>query len=892
MFATAKIPLAQAQVTSDNTTGTQVTNNDGVAEITGGETRGDNLFHSFQDFSVPMNNEAFFNNADNIGNIFSRVTGGNISNIDGIIRANGSANLFLVNPAGIMFGEGASLNLGGSFYGSTADSILFEDGEFSAADLDSPPLLTVNAPIGFSFRDNPGDIASNGANLIVTPEQTLALLGGNINVEGETVGGSGSNVRLGSLTQSGTIDLNENGSLSFPELAARGNVSLSNEALVFVQGNEGSSININAANLSLTSGTLLVAGIASDSGFTDAQAGDISINLTEDLTMDNSAITNSNFGMGNSGNVKVEARNVLFANGGTISNFSDGISNIGSISIMATEDISFEGVSSTIFSGINNTLGEQATGTLGTIDLTAQNLNLEDGGGISSAVANSNDSGDITVNVADTIRIDGTGLITQADGTVGELPSIINSNISGGNGNSGNIKIDAQNLLLNNGGAINAANLGTGNSGDIDINVDSLSITERGVITGAVFGAGNGGDINIDAEERVSVMGNVNFLSFISAGIGLNATGEAGNIKIETPQLILQDAAVDANVFGAGNGGDIDINAEERVTVIGSSESSSFISADIFSNATGEAGNIKIETPQLILQDASVSTDVLGNGEGGTIDISASDYIELSNTSLIQADVSPGSTGNGGNLNIETGQLTLNDGSQISATTLGNGNAGNVTIIANESISLSGVNEVSRGGIFASAIIENGDSGNIDLTTGELTISDGAIIAASNFPSFGENSTSAPGTGEPGNITIAADNISLESEGRIEAVTQSETGTGANISLEVADTISLRGSSFISAEALGNANGGNLSIDTNFIVAFPNGNNDIIASAAQGQGGNIDVVAESLLGIEERPLNPFTNDINASSEFGLDGDISIDTPDINPLQGAAELPVG
>ncbi|MEL7011015.1 MAG: hypothetical protein AAGM29_20820, partial [Cyanobacteria bacterium J06588_4] len=72
LFATAKIPLAQAQVTSDNTTGTQVTNNDGVAEITGGETRGDNLFHSFQDFSVPMNNEAFFNNADNIGNIFSR----------------------------------------------------------------------------------------------------------------------------------------------------------------------------------------------------------------------------------------------------------------------------------------------------------------------------------------------------------------------------------------------------------------------------------------------------------------------------------------------------------------------------------------------------------------------------------------------------------------------------------------------------------------------------------------------------------------------------------------------------------------------------------------------------------------------------------------------------
>ncbi len=116
----------QAQVTSDSTVNTQVNQNGNVAEITGGETRGGNLFHSFQDFSVPVNNEAFFNNAESIANIFSRVTGGNISNIDGLIRANGSASLFLINPAGIVFGEGARLDLGGSFYGSTADSILFK----------------------------------------------------------------------------------------------------------------------------------------------------------------------------------------------------------------------------------------------------------------------------------------------------------------------------------------------------------------------------------------------------------------------------------------------------------------------------------------------------------------------------------------------------------------------------------------------------------------------------------------------------------------------------------------------------------------------------------------------------------------------------------------------
>lgn len=150
LLTTGKISLAQ--VTSDGTVNTQVNQNGNVAEITGGETRGGNLFHSFQDFSVGTNETASFLNSNDIANIFSRVTGGNISNIDGLIRSNGSANLFLINPAGILFGENARLDVGGSFYGSSASSILFEEGEFSATDLDNPPVLTINAPIGLNLR--------------------------------------------------------------------------------------------------------------------------------------------------------------------------------------------------------------------------------------------------------------------------------------------------------------------------------------------------------------------------------------------------------------------------------------------------------------------------------------------------------------------------------------------------------------------------------------------------------------------------------------------------------------------------------------------------------------------------------------------------------------------
>ena len=197
--------------------------------IEGGTTAGSNLFHSFQEFSVPTGGEAFFNNTGNIQNIFSRVTGGSITSIDGLIRANGTANLFLLNPNGIVFGSNARLNIGGSFFGSSASSISFADGyEFSATNPNTPPLLTINVPIGLQIGSNPGRIVnqSTGEGLQVLPGKTLALIGGNVQLDNGILFAPGGRVELGGLATPGTVSLNADSSLSFPTGVQRADVSI------------------------------------------------------------------------------------------------------------------------------------------------------------------------------------------------------------------------------------------------------------------------------------------------------------------------------------------------------------------------------------------------------------------------------------------------------------------------------------------------------------------------------------------------------------------------------------------------------------------------------------------------------------------------------------------
>jgi filamentous hemagglutinin family protein len=203
-----------AQVTPDGTLNTTINTVGNNSTITNGTAAGGNLFHSFGQFSIPTGGSATFDlaNTPNISTIFSRVTGSTVSNLDGVIRTVNSSNpvsLFLLNPNGILFGPNASLNIGGSFVGTTASSIKFANGaEFASTATPLPtPLLTVSVPIGLQMGSSPGGIIVQGpghpltvplitvfpsavdetsvpSGLAVKPGHTLSLIGGDVLIAG------------------------------------------------------------------------------------------------------------------------------------------------------------------------------------------------------------------------------------------------------------------------------------------------------------------------------------------------------------------------------------------------------------------------------------------------------------------------------------------------------------------------------------------------------------------------------------------------------------------------------------------------------------------------------------------------------------------------------------
>jgi filamentous hemagglutinin family protein len=296
LLSLVSVDTAIAQVSSDGTLPTTVRSSDSRNfVIENGDRVGANLFHSFREFSVPTGGSAVFNNADDVQNIFSRVTGSNISDIDGLIRTNSSANLFLLNPNGIVFGSKASLSIGGAFVGTTANSIRFANGtEFSTAP-SSSSLLTLSVPTGLQFGAQGGSITNRSqvlgrrgtpAGLQVQPGQAIALIGGDITFDGGRLTASAGQIDLGSVAPNSIVAITPTTptptTLGFrfgcEQVQSFGKIQMLQESVVDTTGTGGGSIQVRAAQLRISNRSSISSNTSGDQN-----GGVINVNTTDSI---------------------------------------------------------------------------------------------------------------------------------------------------------------------------------------------------------------------------------------------------------------------------------------------------------------------------------------------------------------------------------------------------------------------------------------------------------------------------------------------------------------------------------------------------------------------------------------------------------------------------------
>jgi filamentous hemagglutinin family protein len=551
--------------------------------INGGAIRGTNLFHSFEQFSINEGRGAYFANPTGIENIFSRVTGENPSNILGRLGVLGNANLFFINPNGILFGTNASLDVQGSFAGTTANAIQFgELGSFGATNAEVPSqLLTIN-PSAFLFNPiRPGNIVNRatapsrpGSSILglrVGNRENLLLLGGNVNVDGGQLNALGGRVEIGAVAGTGKVGLNADGGLNFPSDVQRADVSFTNGAIAIVNLDKRGDIAITSRNINISGGSFLQAGILPTLGSPDSQAGDITLNATgilqigERSHVENIVDTNA---LGNSGDIRITAGSLSLNGRARLDATTFGQGNGGDILIESRDRVSLDDRAA-----IFNDVEEAGKGTGGNIRISTGSLSVTNGAFITASTDGQGDVGNITIEARDRVSL-------------------------------------GRDARIRNGVEEN----GIGNGGRIHINTRSLSLTDRASISAFNFEQGNAGNLLVDAEEQVSLDKGAGIFNFANIGNG-------GDIRVSTKSLsIADDARLEASTFRQGNTGNIFIEADERVVLKND--------AKIFNgspNGIGNGGDIRISTELLSVADNAVlRTNTSGQGNAGDIFIDAS----------------------------------------------------------------------------------------------------------------------------------------------------------------------------------------------------------------------------------------------------------------------------
>jgi filamentous hemagglutinin family protein len=866
-----------------------------IPEIRGTLIQGDNsanLFHSFSVFNVNANESAEFTaTTQGIANVISRVTGGDVSSIDGPIISNIGADLWLINPSGITFKENASLQVDGSFHASTAKNIDFDDGQFSA-DLEDPnnALLSVASPLAFGFLDsNPKSVIVEQSQLGVGAGKSLSFVGGDVDIQGASLQAPGGQINIIStasagkfflsgpaadtdtFSQLGKVTVSQNSVLSVSESAGSagagdifirgGNFTVNNSRLAAngVDG-YGGFVAINVDDLSLMDGG--VVDVATDGPGVEGIPSGIVVSATNSITISGvdpdpdggsmaSGLYTETFGEGHGGNIDLQTNSLIVQAGGTIdASTGDALdpekqTGIAGDVLIEANDLELTG------GQIRSVSTTKESGDAGFVRISADNVKLSGGGFIDVAafgVGGDASAGGIFVD-ADSISIEGKD--PNPDPNTEPMASGLYSETFG-DGLGGIIELNAASVVMDAGGTITAESKGGGSGGDIRIIASQVSISgAAGIDTStSSTSSGDAGIIFIDADVLTLTDGGT--IESVNEG-----TGIGGLISIETSELSISSGAlIDAATTSTGNAGSIEVDAD-TITITGKPD---------LASATGDAPKADDD------MESGLYTDTFGDGQGGNIDLTANSIVIGAggtidaSTGLAPSEDEPSppvTIGQGGKITIATSKLEMDDGN-VQVNTFSAGEAGSIDISADE-VRLTGDAEIasdvedgatgSGGGLTIDArtiTLESlderapeisadtegtGDAGNISLTASEAIRllkrtpgPDKPGILANSKP--GENNPDIE-LGNAGTITVSTPVLGMiDSEIR----TSAENSAGGNIVIKDATSISLLDSE-INATA-GGINGGEVEIKATDLVYLVDSN---INSTAGGDGGNVNI---------------------------------------------------
>ena len=898
------VPLSLAQVTPPVTSSglhTQVSAPMNLPsgkvqyDITGGTRPGGgaNLFHSFGNFNVPANNIANFLNDSGLAtsNILGRVTAGNPSNIFGMIQTTGfgNANLFLMNPAGIILGPTATLDVGGMATFTTADYLRLADGNlFRAMPNATADALLSAAPVAaFGFLgSNPGAITVQGSQLSVKPGQGISLVGGDITVQSGTLENGtvqpaqltapGGRIHLASVASPGEIltgTLEQASNINGQSFGALGTIQISEKSIIDASGDGGGTVLIRGGRFVLDDSTISANTTGPATGSLTGPGEGIDIQVSQDAVIRNLAVLETNVsenvapGIGSDG-VRVKADRIEIAGVPDFDNFP--------------------------FTGIRSNVAAMSTGgNSGNIKLEANSILVKDLAHVETRTGGAGNAGNISLRTNGDLEIHNLGFIVSssepaASGNAGNIelmsthgnismttPFVTSQSVIDSNGNAGKITVSAPrgDIVLTDQGSLANYNAGAGALPGIEITANNLKILNASSISGDNFNAQVPGNITVSLTGNLTLDGNSNIATIArgpAAAANLNIM--AKNVSITGQSFLSTESK------SSGPGGQVNIFTENlRMTSGGQIRSGSTLGQDPRTGEhvipSGRGGTITIQglasPAQSVIIDGAESgifTDAVGTGAGGNIHLNAQSVSLLDGGTLSATSSGTASQATGGAIIVQANQVQVNNGATVSASSTGAGNAGNITITGNTFQS-------NHGTVSTDATQARG--GNITINTAQSVslASDAAVSASSSGP------------GNAGDIMIGSGSQFLSTDSRV--TTQASQASGGNITVTAADLIRLMNSQ-INTSVHGSAatTGGNITIDPHVVILQ---NSQVLAQATQGTGGNIGITTNLL-------FPDATSLVDASSQTGVSGTVAIQSPisqaggKIIPLAKAPLLP--